>query len=245
MIVNNLEQGVHIPRFSSRSFRWRGIAAVFLTVSVLCTVAIADPLDTIEDRVDDLVLKHYLDGILYTDAHDLGQDAIPYLIELLNDPGKKEFWVNISVTIGFIEDSSALDALILFSESPEGEVDGHTFRALLSIPFAIGCIASNGDTQAFEYLMNGLHDPDALQVRWSFRNNDIRRLLMEKAAVGLAASGRTDARAELLTLEQEISGQEPGLDREFLIETIQTCIPFMDRMARDGREFAFNPGLKE
>jgi len=197
----------------------------------------ADPL---EKQVDDLVHQHYMDGIQYTQAKALGPGAVPYLVKLLNTPAEKEFWVNIIVTLGFIEDSSAADALISFLDNAQGEVDVSTFRALLSVPFAIGSIASTGDSNTLSYLVNKVAAGGA---RWSFKGKNIDNLIAEQAVVGLAVSGLPQAKSKLIEIQSQIRAKNAQgvTNQNFLIESIKDGLGTMDRIKTQGRENAFNP----
>jgi hypothetical protein len=210
-----------------------------LVFSPLTTLAQTD--DPLKAQVDDLVHKHYMHGVQYVQAKALGPAAAPYLIDLLNNPDEKEFWVNIIVTLGFIEDSAALDPLISFLSDARGEVDAFTFRALLSIPFAVGCIASNGDSRALGYLLDKLSPPVSQSAQWSFQGKKIDQLLVEQSVTGLAVSGRPEARAELLRLKDEIEKKEGPSDRLLLIESVKDGLTTMDRIENEGRTYIFNP----
>jgi hypothetical protein len=197
--------------------------------------------DAESSNVRDFVRKHYIHGIKYEAAKAFGPTAIPYLVEMLNDNKEKEFWVNIIVTLGFIEDSSALDALIAYLENLRGKVDAYTFRALLSVPFAIGCIASNGDAEAIRYLIDIVEAPAESPLEWSFQNQDCRRLLVERATIGLAVSGRAEARIKLLEIEDQLHAEGETSTRRFLIGHIREGIHVMDRIVSEGRASIFNP----
>lgn len=195
--------------------------------------------EVLKAKVDGLVLKHYFDGIQYTEANALGPNAVPYLLEMLNDTNIKEYWVNIIVTIGFIESSVALEHLIYFLENTKGEVDDYTFRALLSVPFAIGSIASNGDPNALNYLVGRVYTPR--QVRWRFRGKKINELLAKESIIGLAISGQAKAKTELLRLKEEIERKKWPPEREILIESVMNGLNTMDRIKNEGRSRIFNP----
>lgn len=192
-------------------------------------------------QVQDFIHKHYLHGINYQTAKALGPTAIPYLVEMLNVPQQKEFWVNIIVTLGFIEDSSAFDALVMYLESCRGAVDEYTFRALISVPFAIGCIASNGDPGAMRYLINLVDASASAPLVWSFQGQDCRRLLAEKATIGLAVSGRTEARVKLLAMKKQMDKEGVTSTRQYLIDHVREGLDVMDRIADKGRASVFNP----
>ena len=91
-------------------------AVVLMAILVLIPLSISAQTDELKTRVDDLVFKHYVDGIQYVEANALGDGAVPYLVELLDNTDVKEYWVNIIVTLGFIESSSALNPLVSFLE---------------------------------------------------------------------------------------------------------------------------------
>ncbi len=210
-----------------------------LVSSPLTTLAQTD--DPLKAQVDDLVHKHYMHGIQYVQAKALGPAAVPYLIDLLDNPDEKEFWVNIIVTLGFIEDSAALAPLISFLSDAHAEVDSFTFRALLSVPFAVGCIASNGDSRALGYLLDNLSPSASRSAQWSFQGKKIDQLLMEQSVTGLAVSGRPEARAELLKLKEEIEKKEGPSDRLLLIESVKDGLTTMGRIENEGRANIFNP----
>jgi hypothetical protein len=219
------------------------VVALFLLGSLMLvpTLTFAQEADAFEARVESFVCKHYLDGIQYVDAKALGSGAIPYLVEMLSDPGKKPYWVNIIVTMGFVEDSSALDVLVAHLERPQGPVDDFAFRALLSIPFAIGCIAGNGDPEALRYLTDLVETPFDSPWPWSFQGQNCRRLLAEQATIGLAISGRAEARTKLLAMEKQITEEGPASPRRFLIGQVQAGLEAMDRIASGGKASVFNP----
>lgn len=211
------------------------ISAIFI-----CPLSVnAQGKNTTITKINSLVLKHYINGIQYVDANALGADAVPYLLEMLSNPNLKEYWVNIIVTLGFIESSTAFDHLKSFLENTQGEVDDHTFRALLSVPFAIGCIASNGDDRALRFLIDKLNAPSNVQLPWRYKGKKVDQLLAEQSVIGLAISGRPEARAELLKMKKQIESDLP--DRKFLISTIGDGLKIMDRIQTQGRRYIFNP----
>ena len=216
------------------------VACVLLSIIALCPAGSpAQSGADIKTRVDGLVGKHYFDGIPYQVAHALGPEALPYLFELLGDPGRKPFWVNIVVTIGFIEDASAVARLIAFFEDTQGEVDSFTSRALLSVPYALGNIASGGDVRALQYLADSVKAPP--NVRWSFRGKIIADLIVEQSVMALGISGRPEARRLLMELKvkwEEKTAAEAGTR---FLENIAQALTLMDRIAAEGRPAVLNP----
>ncbi len=197
-------------------------------------------------QVDDLVGKHYMDGVPYAQAHDLGAQALPYLFELLADPDQKLFWVNIIVAIGFIEDSSAVNPLVAFLEAPEEEVDGFNFRALLSIPYALGCIASNGSPDAIGFLAEKATGQKGFPLRWTFRGKQIDQLIEEQSVMALAVSGRPEARQVLRNLQSVMAktGDETSSKarkRSFVSQGLD----LMNSIDTKGRARVLNPQREE
>lgn len=221
------------------------ISLMFLLVAVFPVAGQSQSYDEIKASVDDLVHKHYMDGIPYILAHSLGPDALPYLFELLNDPDKKIFWTNIVVTIGFIEDPSAIEPLITFLEDTQGDVDGATFRALLSVPDEIGNIGSNGNARAIDYLNDNIMNPFDQNLNWNYRDKPISELIAEQSAMGLAVSGRPEARQRLKSLQADT--MEEGIQRNRHVRTVVVpqALELMDRIDASGRAAVLNPQRDE
>jgi len=215
------------------------LAFAILVVFPLCIHAQTD--DDLKTQVDDLVFKHYFEGIQYVDANALGPDAIQYLVELLNNPDKKEFWVNIIATLGFIEDSTALYPLTSFLENAQGEVDYFTYRALMSVPFAIGCIGSNGDSMALDYLVDIVDDPKGPSYKWSYKNKNLHRNLTEYAIMGLIVSGHPRAEAKLKKIKDQIDKNNGPPEHKVFKEHVNNGIKDMGRFKGKGRSQIFNP----
>jgi hypothetical protein len=216
------------------------VTCVLLLIIALCPAG--SPAQTgadIKTSVDDLVGKHYFDGIPYQVAHALGPEALPYLFELLGDPGRKPFWVNIIVTMGFVEDPSAVARLIALLEDTQGEVDSFTFRALLSVPYALGCIAGGGDVKALQYLADSVKAPP--NVRWSFQGKPVADLIVEQSVMGLGISGRPEAWRLLTDLKakgEEKTAAEAGTR---FPGNVAQALALMDRIATKGRPAVLNP----
>jgi len=209
---------------------------------VLCpTSGLAQTDKEIKTSVNELVHKYYMDGIPYATAHALGPAALPYLFELLGNPKEKPFWVNIIVTIGFIEDSSAVDPLINMLEETQGDVDPENFRALLSVPYALGCIAANGDDTAFEYLVSKLDTPLNQTWPWNFRDKPIAELIAEQSVMALAVSGRPEARRLLKDLQAKAAQKSGQEALRIITGNIDQGLDIMDRIEAKGRAAVLNP----
>jgi hypothetical protein len=214
------------------------VCALLLMTAFFPAAGLAQSEADIKASVEDLVGKHYHDGIPYEAAHALGHKALPHLFELLGDPNRKIFWVNIIVTIGFIEDASAVEPLVAFLENTQGEVDSFTFRALLAVPFALGCIAGGGDAGALQYLAGSVQAPP--NIRWRFRSKPVDELIVEQSVMGLGASGRPEARELLLDLKTGIERKTHPQAHALRGGNVDQALAIMDSIATKGRSAAFN-----
>ena len=227
--------------YNSKQIRRKFSVTALLIVSLFLfpIKTYPQPDDLVKAKADNLIHQHYFKGIPYFEAHSLGHDAVPYLLSLLQNSNEKEFWVNIIVTLGFIESNEAFDPLVLFLEETEGEVDVQTFKALLSIPFAIGCIASSSDSEALNYLISIASFPVGGTFRWSFKGQNIDLLLSQEALTGLAVSGRPEAKKFLLDFKQETESNTKK--NEVFVDTVNQGLEIMNRIEREGRSHIFNP----
>jgi len=218
------------------------IGFALLLVLALCPAkGLAQNSDDIKTQVNTLVRKHYMDGIPYERANALGPLALPFLFEILDNSADKLFWVNTIVTIGFIEDTSAVDPLIEMLEAPRGEVDSATFRALLSVPYALGCIAANGNARSLEYLAGNLDVSSNQSIRWRFRNKPTTELIAEQSVMGLAVSGRQEARKLLRELQIKTKGKMNLKGEALGTAAIDQGLIIMDRINAKGRAAVLNP----
>lgn len=211
------------------------ILSVCLGILAVSTLWAQDNAD-LEGRVHKLVLRHHFHGIQYSEAKALGRNAIPILLRLLEDEGVEQFWVNTVVTLGFIESSDALDPLLRFLYSREGEVGVETYRALAAVPFAVGCIASNGDLDALAFLEQGTEG--LLRPGWRFGSKDPTRVLAGKSVIALAVSGQPRAEVAIERLEREVA---TGLAASDLADFLTTARKVMSRLQLEPRAAVFNP----
>lgn len=218
------------------------LACALLLMLALCsTGALAQSEADINTRVDDLVGRHHMDGIPYPVAKALGPAALPHLFELLGNADQKLFWVNIIVTIGFIEDAAAIDPLVSFLEDTPGEVDDFSFRALLSVPYALGCIASGGDNVSLAYLASYIQESQTRALGWSFRGKPVAELIAEQSVMALAVSGRPEARKLLLDLQAQLAQAADPETFAVRADHVDQGLTIMDRIAAEGRAAILNP----
>ncbi len=218
------------------------LAFALLLILALCpTEAPAQTETDINKRVDELVGRHYMHGLPYPVAKALGPAALPYLFELLGNADQKPFWVNIIVTIGYIEDTVAIDPLVSYLEDTRGEVDHFTFRALLSVPYALGYIASGGDNKSLAYLASNIQASQRRALGWSFRGKPVAELIAEQSVMSLAVSGRPEARSLLVDLKAELAQAADPQTFAVRGDNIDQGLAIMDRIASEGRAAILNP----
>jgi hypothetical protein len=184
----------------------------------------------------------YIDGVPYVEARDLGPEAVPYLLEIIDDETQRKHWVNAVVTIGFVASSEALAPLIEKLESAEGELDVTAFRGIASIPFTIGCIASNGDQQALDYLKAHLAPESWAGIKWTFRGERIPDLLVRQTIIGVAVSGHAQSAAILLDVRTRAQS-EPSIPAEIArqqLELVDSALDTVTRLKVEGREGYFD-----
>src|SRR5215471_10381125 len=106
------------------------------------------------------VTSTYSHGLPYVDAHAYGVAAVPSLVAMLDDRSLEPHWAKIVVTLGFIEDPSAVQPLMDFMKRQTGAITADAFRAILSVLPAVGQIAYRGDPTALE-IITAFVDPAA------------------------------------------------------------------------------------
>jgi hypothetical protein len=146
-----------------------------------------------------LVRAVWFEGIPLARARALGAAASARLAEMLSDPHEAAHNANIVLALGASGQAGAFDALTTWAaRTARGEVDRHAFRALRSLPFAMGLLAAE-EPRALAWLLERA-GADAPAPGWSFRRKRGARLgtlLRRQALTALGLSGRPEARALL------------------------------------------------
>src|SRR5262252_7393773 len=148
------------------------------------------------------VTSTYSHGLPYVDAHAYGRDAVPSLVAMLNDQSLEPHWAKIVVTLGFIEDPSAVQPLMDFMKRQTGAISSDAFRAILSVLPAVGQIAYRGDPTALE-IITAFVDPSAYRsygidfVYSRYHDEAIGEVLGRADIMALGVSGRPEALALL------------------------------------------------
>jgi hypothetical protein len=236
--------------------RARSVVSVLLAVSIIIlTTAAVDQAWCREDSsrirseevaisraVRSFVHQRYIEGVPYLKARALGAQAIPILQGLLADPLEEEFWPTIVMTMGFIGDEAAVDALIDFLENRfEREVSIDQFRALLVVNSALGHIAGEGSARALDYLAESCYVGtwQEKNLRWSYGTYSGERLavLLAKIGVnGLSFSGTERAHQIMsdLQLRPEAAKYASALE-----PNIEEGLVRLERIRTEGRDRVF------
>jgi len=157
------------------------------------------------------VTSTYAHGLPYADAHAYGPEAVPQLVAMLNDRSLEADWAKIVVTLGFIEDASAVQPLMQFMKGQTGPISSDAFRAILSVLPAVGQIAYRGDGTALQIITDFV-DPGAYRsygidfVYSRYHDDAIGEVLGRADIMALGVSGRPEA----LALLKQMSG-DPAL----------------------------------
>lgn len=191
-------------------------------------------------RVDEYSFVHslYFHGIPYSDAHKLGSGAVPTLLPLLQNTGEQLYWVNVIVTIGFIGDTTAVHPLLTFLDEQRGEIDDATYRAVLSVPFALGCLAFAGSDTAYAYLVSRTTPKGWMDLAWSHKGEDVGILMTEQAVMGLGVSGRSEARLLLERIQERLGDLGP-VARAQLADAAEEALRVNARIRDEGPEGYF------
>jgi len=161
----------------------------------------------LEARVIDAALVTYIHGM--TDeiaAREFGPEAVPVLVDLLQDPyfPRRD---NVVAVLGHLGGDESAQALVdLLSDPPVTTEYPEDDRALLLAPQSMGMIANRGSAVASEALME-MTAPDAdggilsLAATAAADEEAMRDDLLQMALRGLAYAGDIQAEERLLDIE--------------------------------------------
>ena len=167
--------------------------------------------------LQEFVSYTFAHGIPYERAASYGAAAVPELIRILKDPAQESRWSTAATMLAIIGEPAGVDAVIEFIREPgAGDLTAERSWARGNAVLSLGYSANKGNGKALKYLQDGL-DPGAWKQQGlrglRSRNADPEvadeesddELLSERAAFGLALSGRSEARAAL-----EVRLRAPG-----------------------------------
>jgi hypothetical protein len=157
---------------------------------------------------------------------------------MLNDPSLEGHWAKIVVTLGFIEDASAVQPLMDFMKRQAGPISSDAFRAILSVLPAVGQIAYRGDPTALQ-IITAFVDPGAYRtygidfVYSRYHDDAIGEVLRRADIMALGVSGRPEA----LALLKQMLG-DPALPSAWKSE-VTNAIDVNVKMSTVGPERVF------
>lgn len=174
-------------------------------------------------RLGQFVSQIFIHGMPYEQARAYGSAAVPALIAVLRDPLQLPAWSNAAVMLGMIGDQAAVEAVIEFIRQPGlGLLTRQRSEARRSAVMALGYAAHEGNETALWYLMDSL-TPRKWRERMVHGADDSTRggservedQLTRQALLGLALSGRAEARAVIDRLKVS-----PAMDAD-LLDTVR------------------------
>jgi hypothetical protein len=179
-------------------------AVTLVAATVMPQERPAPPMD-----VREFVRQIFIHGVPFEEASRYGADAVPVLVEMLNDPAEQPYWANIVVVLGMTGEPEAVDPLIEFIEAGEAAgLSREHYTAKTSALMALGYIINaTGDEQALDYLRASVNpetwaakDVGVAPYQTSLVERDYD--LSKFAILGLALSGHPEALEILRSLQQ-------------------------------------------
>jgi len=159
--------------------------------------------------VRDFVKQTFIHGVPYEEASRYGAGDVDALLGMLSDRSQENHWPNVVVTLCIIGDDRAVDPILDFIKGGTGQLSHAEYTAKTSAIMALGYLVNkSGNAKALDFLKTNL-DPDAWEqqrVVWSSAYHasvaDRNMQLSTMAVLGLALSGKPEARDALLSLQR-------------------------------------------
>lgn len=205
----------------------RRILPILMLLSGMPAVAFADG----ADEAEALVRLVYYEGLPYAEAAGVTAAGAERLTAMLADPGEEAHHANIVFVLGVAGHPGAYETLTRFAGAAQGEVSRATFRAMRTVPFALGHL-SRSDPRALAWLAKRLESdapPD-----WQCERHQGDRLAKLERRMVIAGIGLSD-RPEAETL---LRGAAAGPEADIAQEALAT----RSRMLRDGAAATFGGG---
>lgn len=190
--------------------------------------------------VEQFVAQSFVHGVPYAQAATYGSAAVPTLVWILKNPAWESKWSHAATVLAVIGDQAAVDAVIEFIREPgAGEVTRERRWARGNAVLSLGYAANRGNAKALQYLQYGL-DPRGWSqlglrgLRSRAADGEIddeeseEAALAGRAALGLALSGRPEARA---ALEAQLRGPGRSASQQ---QTLQTALEEHGKVAAKG-----------
>lgn len=183
------------------------------------------------------VRQLHIHGIPFEEARAFDGTALPVLRDILADGRDQVYWVNAVMTVGIIGDARGTDLLLEFLAARHGELTPEVFRAVLSVPFALGHLARRGDGRAFRSLAGWVDLSKSTGFAWShgrYRGAALDDLYGRVGVKGLGIAGSDAASAILASLERD-ARKPAGWD-----DDVREARELLDRVRAEGAEVVFS-----
>jgi hypothetical protein len=189
--------------------------------------------------VGDFVRQIYFHGLPLARAADYGPDAIPVLVEILNDPGQVLYHENAALTLGMIGETASVAPLIDFLESnvsfPTEATETervYAGKGRVAAVVALGYAANlSGSGEAVDFLLGivqgGLSEAAAARPANGGK-------LIEYAIIALGFAGSDEALGFLDSLDN--SGADPSADAAVLAEGLAEAVDTSLMISREVAE---------
>lgn len=173
---------------------------------------------TLDGSIEDIVRRHYPEGLPYAEIRRFGPAALPGLRAMLNNAAEKEYWPNTVGAIGIIGGPGTSDSLIGYIDaSRDRSLEPDAYRAALTAVVALGYVANGGDARAMSFIVDA-----SRRTNEPSPHTDSLRLspsaIGGPAILALGLSGRPEARVALEELHR--SGDDAM--RERTAESLRT-----------------------
>ena len=148
------------------------------------------------------VSRDYIHGVPYEGARALGTAAVPALRRYLDVEALKPRWSTVLTTIGMIGAPESYEILhsFIWGGRFSGEVDSHTFRALMAAQGAMAYAAAADTNNVLSYLVDSSDPTFWGKVAWRSGPRSperIAELFADISTTGLALTGTARARKRL------------------------------------------------
>ena len=186
------------------------------------------------ENVADFVRQIYFDGLPLDRAAEFGPEAIPVLLDILNNPEEALYHENAALTLGMIGDAAAVQPMIDYLQSGgAGDAGREAFKGRVGAIIGLGYLANLAQSDlALRYLIAGVR-PQEWESNGTIAATDATtpdqpRKLAEYAVLALGLCGREEGastvkdllntQADLAPADNVLAGPE---GRDVVLQSLQ------------------------
>ena len=219
--------------------------AMLTLLGAACAPAQQAPPATLDATVRAFVTPTYAHGVPYDRARNLGAQAVPVLITLIDEPSMRPHRSNIVVTLGILGTGPSIKTVIDTIERGTGALDADEVRVRMDAITALGYAANvSTDPAVLTYLRDGL-DTNVWDKRATWRLSDgsnAAARLRNRSVAALGLSGKPDALTALTALDSTIPVR--GAPRSSLKALVEEAITTNQFIAANGLSKYYETFLK-